>query len=85
MLSSCNGNGIRVTNHWDGMIIPFFERLWQSRFLFTANGGGKWITVNEAVFNIFENEVSQGKHTQYILYFNSFHLIDLSLWVLFLV
>lgn len=58
----------RVTNHWDGMIIPFFERLWQSQFLFTANGGGKWITVDEAVFNIFENEVSQGRHTQYILF-----------------
>ncbi|VDI11130.1 sacsin [Mytilus galloprovincialis] len=57
-----------ITSHWDLIVDPFFEELLKTPFLYSNSCGGKWICPDEAVFQIFEGEVSdEVKQTIYNL------------------
>ncbi|CAC5371405.1 unnamed protein product [Mytilus coruscus] len=68
----------KITSHWDLIIDPFFEELLETPFLYSDSCGGKWICPDEAVFQIFEGEVSDEiKQTIYkIMQKNSIALVD---------
>ncbi|CAC5407078.1 unnamed protein product [Mytilus coruscus] len=48
----------QITEHWKNIFEPLFDSLFKSKFLFTKNNGGCWISIKEAVFDIFEADIN---------------------------
>ncbi|VDI57787.1 sacsin, partial [Mytilus galloprovincialis] len=48
----------KITEHWKNILEPLFDSLFKSKFLFTENNGGCWISIEEAVFDDFEADTS---------------------------
>ncbi|CAC5417861.1 unnamed protein product [Mytilus coruscus] len=42
----------QITEHWKNILEPLFDSLFES--MFRENNGGCWISIKEAVFDIFE-------------------------------
>ncbi|XP_052100792.1 sacsin-like [Mytilus californianus] len=48
----------QITEHWKNILKPLFDSLFESKFLFTENNGGCWISIKEAVFDVFEADTN---------------------------
>ncbi|XP_076101811.1 sacsin-like isoform X2 [Mytilus galloprovincialis] len=75
LLQTCKANGNRkedldrlyrsipdhrtITSHWDLICEPFFQTFLQTACLFSDSFGGKWIHPKDAVFKIFDPNVSE--------------------------
>ncbi|CAG2253127.1 unnamed protein product [Mytilus edulis] len=75
LLQTCKANGNRkedidrlyrsipdhrkINSHWDLICEPFFQTFLQTACLFSNSFGGKWIHPKDAVFKIFDTNVSE--------------------------